>query len=231
MTARIRLRPAHQQAASLADLEDVSMTFASARHDAPVEVLSGISLSVRPGELACVAGRSGSGKSTLLAIAASLLRPTTGVVRWLGSDVTSMSEDARRAWRRDNVGLVFQSGGLIDSLTAIENVALAAIPRSVNGGVRDRALLALGIVGIADRGEAFPGQLSGGEQQRVGIARALFSQPSLLIVDEPTANLDRKTADDIIGLLVNLSNDGAGILVATHDGHLIDRATRVLELE
>lgn len=229
---RIPLRPAHQPAGTaLVELAGVSMTYASRQRESSVDVLRSVALSVQAEEMVCVSGRSGSGKSTLLGIAAGLLRPTSGVVRWSGHDVAEMSESERRRWRRDHVGLVFQTGGLVDSLTALENVALAAIPRGMNSGVRDRALLSLGMVGIASRSGAFPAELSGGEQQRVGIARALFGEPSLLIIDEPTANLDRSTADDIIDLLGSLRSDGAGLLVATHDRQLVGRGSRVLELD
>jgi lipoprotein-releasing system ATP-binding protein len=232
MTSRIPLRPAGRASKeALASLQDISLTYSGLDGGASVEVLRGVGLSVSSGQLVCVAGRSGSGKSTLLGILSGLLRPTSGLVKWMGQHVWDMTEADRRRWRHDHVGLVFQNGGLVESLTAIENVALAAVPRGVGRLARDRALLSLGMVGITGRSDAFPAQLSGGEQQRVGIARALFAEPSLLIIDEPTANLDRATSDGMIELLVALQADGAGLAVASHDQHLIAQATTVLELE
>lgn len=232
MSARIPLRSARLATGEpLVRLEGIAMAYGGPLGRPSIQVLRGVGLSVSPGQLVCVAGRSGSGKSTLLGIISGLLRPTDGVVKWQGQDVWEMTEADRRRWRHDHVGLVFQNGGLVESLTAIENVALAAVPRGVGRTARDRALLSLGMVGISDRSDAFPAQLSGGEQQRVGIARALFAEPSLLIIDEPTANLDRTTSDGVIDLLVGLQTDGAGLVVASHDQHLIDRANSVLKLD
>ncbi len=216
--------------APLLELEAVSLTF---EHDGlgPVNVLSDISLSVAVGELIIVAGRSGSGKTTLLNIAAGLLLPTEGDVRWSGESIASMSAKLITARRGRHIGIVFQGAALVESLTASENVALALVPHGFTESAKSRAMLLLDEVGLTRRAAHFPGQLSGGERQRVAIARARFNDPALLLVDEPTANLDRSSADEVAELLVGLALAGRGIVVASHDPHLIERADRCLRLE
>lgn len=216
--------------AALVELRSVVMTYPGRDHGEPVPVLRGIDLSVAPGELVVVAGRSGSGKTTLLNIAAGLLRPTGGAVSWSGAEIGALSLDALARLRGRSVGIVFQNAVLIETLTAAENVALAAVPAGVRGG-RERAMELLDQFGVATRARHYPAHLSGGEQQRVAIARALFADPPLLIVDEPTANLDRRTADGVVEILRGLAEHGRGLLVASHDTHAMDSAARVLELE
>lgn len=198
---------------------------------ARLRVLDDVSLSVGTRELICAAGRSGSGKTGLLMVAAALLRPSAGVVCWPSGPIKGESPAELARSRGVNLGVVFQSGGLIESLTATENVALPGMPLKDRHDARQRADDLLARVGLADRSDHYPWQLSGGEQQRVALARALFRDPPLLIVDEPTANLDRATADVIIDLLVSLRDEGHGVLVAAHDQRLLERADRVLELE
>lgn len=200
-----------------------------------LRVLDGVSVSVARGEIACVAGRSGSGKSSLLHVAALLLRPDSGTVAWMGEDVTGLSDRAATAHRRESIGFVFQTSGLIELLTAQENVALPGFSRdgsrSHGADARERAASLLDRVGLADRLRHFPAQLSGGERQRVAVARSLFHDPPMLIVDEPTASLDAEGAARIVELLRELRDEGRAILVASHDEHVISAADRVLHLE
>jgi len=216
---------------TLVALSGVSKVYPSRDGSAPIRVFEGIDLELRAGELVCVAGRSGSGKTTLLHIAAALISPTSGVVRWRGVDPAELGDAERSALRREMLGIVFQDAGLIGALTAAENVALPGLPAGLGQDARRRARELLELVGVAGRANHFPSQLSGGEQQRVGIARALFADPPVLIVDEPTSNLDRRTADAIIQLLTSIRTAGRGLLVASHDAHLIARADRVVPLD
>jgi ABC-type lipoprotein export system ATPase subunit len=218
-------------APALVELEQIEFRYPGRDGGAAIVVLDGISLAVRPRALVCVAGRSGSGKSTLLMVAAGLLLPSAGRVRWQGERVEGASEAVRARRRRSLIGFVFQNAGLIASLTAAENVALPGPPEGRSGDGRTRSVAVLERVGLTGRDRHFPSQLSGGEQQRVAVARALYAEPPLLIVDEPTANLDRATADTIIDLLADLALPERGLLVATHDQRLIERADVVLYLE
>ncbi|HET7028703.1 MAG TPA: ATP-binding cassette domain-containing protein [Candidatus Limnocylindrales bacterium] len=187
-------------------------------------VVRGLTIGVEPGRMVCLAGRSGSGKTSALNVAAWLLQPTTGCVLWGEVEPASLRGRDLAAARRANVGYVFQGDGLIHSLTARENVEIAN--RSDRIAVDD----ALTRVGLTTRASHYPSQLSGGEQQRVGIARALASGARVLVVDEPTANLDRRRADEIIAILTQVVADGQSVLVASHDPHLVDAATEVVEL-
>lgn len=214
----------------LLELSDISLEYRTPA-GAGLAILDGASVTVRGSELVCAAGRSGSGKTSLLLIAAAMLRPQGGSVRWPTGPVNGEAPATLARRRGADLGIVFQSGGLIESLTAAENVALPGMALKNRSGGGERAQQLLVRVGLADRGDHYPWQLSGGEQQRVALARALFRDPPLLIVDEPTANLDRATADAIIDLLVSLRDEGRGLLVAAHDQRLLERADRVLELE
>ncbi|HWP62492.1 MAG TPA: ABC transporter ATP-binding protein [Candidatus Binatia bacterium] len=214
----------------LLSLVAVTKVYPSRDGQTPIRVLEGVDLELRAGELVCVAGRSGAGKTTLLNIAAGLVMPTSGVVLWGDVELDALGDAERSRLRRERLGLVFQDAGLIDRLTAAENVALPGLPAGLGRDARRRARELLEIVGVSNRANHFPSQLSGGERQRVGIARALFRDPPALLVDEPTANVDRATADAIIDLLVSLRAAGKGLLVASHDPHLIARADRVLAL-
>jgi ABC-type lipoprotein export system ATPase subunit len=209
-------------------LEGVSFDYRAGTPEA-VPVLDDVTLEAVSGRLTVVAGRSGSGKTTLLRIAAGLLLPDSGAVVWNGSPLHGFDEDARAKWRRTHVGMAIQGGGLIDTLTAAENVALPSFgKRSADHRVRVDALLEQ--VGLTHRAGHFPAQLSTGEQQRVAIARALYADPSVLLVDEPTANLDRGNADAIADLLSSLASDLA-VAAATHDHSLIERADALLILD
>lgn len=215
----------------LLHMDGIAMSYPGRDGDARLMVLDALALEVAPSELVCIAGRSGSGKTTLLNIAAGLLRPTAGEVRWGERALGELTDVEVAHLRRDHIGFVFQSGGLIPILTAAENVALPSLPEGMDIDGRRRALMLLDLVGMANRADHFPSQLSSGEQQRVAVARGLYSNPPMLLVDEPTANLDRGTADGVIALLASLRGDGRGLLVATHDQRLIDRADRVQTLE
>jgi len=215
---------------ALVELRSIVMTYPGRDHGLPVPVLHGIDLDVAAGELVVVAGRSGSGKTTLINIAAGLLRPTAGSIRWSGTEIGGLNPDALARLRGSSIGIVFQNSALIETLTAAENVAVAGVPLGRRGGGPRTAQL-LEELGVGARARHFPAHLSGGEQQRVAIARALFGDPALLLVDEPTANLDRRTADEVIGILRSLADRGRGLLVASHDKHAMDVAARVVELE
>lgn len=204
----------------------------------PLKVLRGVDVLLGNGELLCLAGRSGSGKSSLLYVASGLLAPDRGVVRWLGSDVGSMSPEEVVQRRRRTIGFVFQSGGLVDQLTAAENVALPGLAgggdrgtRGRHDGVRARVASLLEEVDLAKRAHHFPAQLSGGERQRVAVARALFADPPVLIIDEPTASLDATSAEKMVELLRRIRDTGRAVLVASHDEHVIRGADRVTHLD
>jgi ABC-type lipoprotein export system ATPase subunit len=183
----------------------------------------------------CLAGRSGSGKSSLLYVAAGLVQADAGSVKWLGEEVSGIRTSEVAARRRHIIGFVFQSGGLVDLLTAAENVALPGLTRDGRSAsraeVRARAAALLELVELSDRARHFPAQLSGGERQRVAVARALFHDPALLIVDEPTASLDAASAQHMVDLLRRDRDAGRAILVASHDEHVLSGADRVVRLD
>ena len=196
-----------------------------------ITVLNQLDLTVESKERVAIIGPSGSGKSTLLLILTGLESPTAGVVKIAGEAMTDLSKDQRADLRREHIGIVFQSFHLIPSLTARENVAL---PLEIGGqkNSRQRAVTMLEKVGLGDRGDHYPAQLSGGEQQRVAMARALVHEPELIVADEPTGNLDEKTGDFIMQLLFDLNRDtGATLLLVTHDPKLAARCDRTLRLE
>ena len=205
------------------EFDDVTVAY-TRPHDAPLILVSGCDITVRPGRLHCVAGRSGSGKTSLLRVAAGLVAPSDGRVLWDGLDLAGLDDDAVTRLRRDRVGFLDQAGSLLDGMSVLENVLVPAVPARRVRELGERALALLDEVGIADRAAARPGQLSGGERQRAALARALLLSPKLLIVDEPTASLDRGSADGIIELLAAQRDADVAVLVASHDPHLIDAA-------
>jgi len=220
-------------AAPLLVLNAVTMTYPSVDGTEPARAtFSDASLQVDRGTFTAVAGRSGSGKTTLLQVAAGLLAPTGGTVHWQGRDVATLSDTEISEFRRNHLGIIFQDAGLVSTLTAAENVALSSYgSRRLRRTAAARAHGLLDRVGLGQRATHLPRQLSGGERQRVAIARALFGEPDLLLVDEPTASLDRPRADEVIQILVNLSQEGAGVLVASHDPAVLAPATLVLPLD
>jgi putative ABC transport system ATP-binding protein len=197
-----------------------------------VEVLRGVDLDVGRGELAALVGRSGSGKSTLLNVIAGLEPPDGGVVRVGGVDLPALNDRRRTLFRRERIGIVFQAFNLIPVLSALDNVALPARLGGAGAEAVRRAGDLLERVGLADRADAFPDELSGGEQQRVATARALVNRPALVLADEPTGNLDAESAARILELLAGVAGeDGRTVLLVTHDPAAASRAGRVLALE
>lgn len=202
------------------------------RASGEVHACTDISLEVRAGELLVVRGPSGSGKTTLLNLLGGLDTPTSGTV-WLGeTDLTAMSEDELVLMRRNRLGYVFQSFGLIPILSAAENVEVPLRIQGMDAAARDaRVAEVLELVGLADHAAQRPYELSGGQQQRVGIARALAAKPQILLADEPTGQLDSGTAATMMDLISDLvRSQGVAAVVATHDPLLIQRADRVVEL-
>jgi putative ABC transport system ATP-binding protein len=195
-----------------------------------VDILKGITLEVRRGETLGLVGPSGSGKSSLLMLMGGLERASSGQVRALGHDLTAMNEDALARFRRDHMGVVFQSFHLIPTMTALENVAT---PLEL-AGVRDafaRAEEELRQVGLGPRTGHYPSQMSGGEQQRVALARAAVSRPAILLADEPTGNLDGATGQAIMDLLFGLRDrHGATLVLVTHAPELAERCDRIVRL-
>lgn len=197
-----------------------------------VEVLKGVYLGVEKGGFTIIGGTSGSGKTTLLNIIGGIDRPTGGRVVVFGEDLTAKDEDFLAAFRCDNIGFVFQSYNLISTLTVAENVGFPMEwLRKPGDQIEKRVQELLAIVGLNDRAGHFPSQLSGGEQQRVAFARALANNPPLLLVDEPTGNLDKRTSAKIIEILDELKDEGKTIVVATHDEGIVRLADQRLRLE
>jgi putative ABC transport system ATP-binding protein len=191
-----------------------------------IPVLAGIDLTVPEGEFVALRGPSGSGKTTLLNLIAGIDRPTSGTVRVAGTDLGTLSENALARWRSRHIGFIFQFYNLIPVLTAAENVELPLLlERLSRRERRERALLALKVVGLADRSQHYPRQLSGGQEQRVAIARAFVSDPKVLVADEPTGDLDAKSAEEILDLMGTLNRDfKKTIVMVTHDPRAADRA-------
>ena len=209
-------------------LQDISLSLKSLA--GPVDILSGVSLSIAAGETVALTGPSGSGKSSLLMVAAGLEKPTAGRVLLTGTDITTKGEDALARFRLGRVGVVFQSFHLIPTMTALENVA---VPLELMGvaDAFDRAERELRGVGLIQRTDHYPGQLSGGEQQRVALARAMAPGPQILFADEPTGNLDSATGAGVADLLFALNAErGATLFLVTHEESLARRCGRVLRM-
>lgn len=198
-----------------------------------LDVLAGIDLDVKQGEFIALMGPSGSGKSTLLNLIGGIDQPSEGDVWVAGESLTKLSSNQLASWRARNVGFIFQLYNLIPVLTASQNVELPLLLTRLSGKERrERVALALRLVGLEERAGHFPRQLSGGEEQRVAIARAFVADPTLLVADEPTGDLDAKNADEILTLLQRLNREmGKTIVMVTHDPHAASRAhvTRHLE--
>jgi putative ABC transport system ATP-binding protein len=211
------------------ELEDLTMSYAVDGH--AVDVLRGIDLAVTTGESVAVIGPSGSGKTTLLLLLAGLEKPRSGSIRLEGVSMAALDADALADLRRDRVGIIFQAFHLVPSLTALGNVALP-LEIAGNPAARERAGRTLDRVGLAHRARHYPAQLSGGEQQRVAIARALVHAPALVLADEPTGNLDKRTGERIGDLLFELHDEfDSTLIVATHDARMAQRCDRVLQLD
>ena len=209
-------------------LKNVTLTLPSRAGN--VEILRGIDLSVNAGEAIGIVGPSGSGKTSLLMLIAGLERATSGTLEVAGTSLEGKNEDALSAFRRDAIGIIFQSFHLIPTMTALENVSVPLEFRGVANamGIAEERLKR---VGLGHRLTHYPGQLSGGEQQRVAIARALASGARILLADEPTGNLDQETGEQIIKLLFELKKqEGASLLLITHDRALAKRCDRIAEV-
>lgn len=216
--------------APMVEVEEVWRSFGSG--PTAVHALRGVSFSARRGELTALRGRSGSGKTTLLNLVGGLDAPTSGRITLDGADLAGLDESGRLALRRDRIGFVFQSFGLIPILTAAENVGVPMRLRKVPTAQREeRVRMLLALVGLAEHAEQRPSELSGGQQQRVAIARALANEPALIIADEPTGQLDSETGRSVMELLRTVvRSEGVTVLVATHDPQLMELADRVVEL-
>ncbi len=199
--------------------------------EAETAALRNISISVREHEFVAVTGPSGCGKSSLLNILGLLDSPTAGLYRFLGEDVSHLSETRRAQLRKANIGFVFQSFNLIDELTVFENVELPLLYLELSvSGRRRRVNAVLERMGLATRRHYFPQQLSGGQQQRTAVARAVVTNPRLILADEPTGNLDSSHGDEVMDLLGQLHQDGTTIIMVTHSDSYADYAERLLHL-
>jgi putative ABC transport system ATP-binding protein len=223
--------PEAQVARPIVELQSVAKTFYRGKE--PIVVLDGLNLEIPAGAFEALMGPSGSGKSTLLNLIAGLDRPSKGKAIVAGANLTEMSDGELAKFRARHVGFIFQACNLIPVLTALENVELPLLLHNLSGSERrKRAQTALRVVGLEERMHHRPNQLSGGQEQRVAIARAIVNDPTLLICDEPTGDLDRKAADEIIDLLERLNKDfNKTILMVTHDPAVAQRARITRKLD
>jgi putative ABC transport system ATP-binding protein len=198
-----------------------------------IDVLQGVNVEVPQGDFLALMGPSGSGKTTLLNLIGGLDQPSSGSIEVGGADITRLSRGYLSRWRAQNIGFVFQLYNLLPVLTAERNVELPLLLTKLSKAERrKRVAIALKVVGLAERSKHYPRQLSGGQEQRVGIARAIVTDPTLLLCDEPTGDLDRKSGDEILDLLQALNRDhGKTVIMVTHDPHAADRAKRTLHLD
>jgi putative ABC transport system ATP-binding protein len=197
-----------------------------------LKILKGIDLKIKEGEMIAILGPSGSGKSTLLHIMGCLDRPTSGKVYIEGKDVSKLSDESLALIRREKIGFVFQQFNLINPLTSLENVEIPMrIAKVERKHARNRAMKLLNLVGLEKRADHFPSQLSGGEMQRVAIARALANEPSIILADEPTGNLDSKSGEEIVKLMIKLNKKGYTIVIVTHDPLIAKSAGRIIHMK
>lgn len=211
------------------EMHDITKVYGSG--EAEVRAVDGVSLTVNPGEFVAIMGASGSGKSTLMNIIGALDVATSGTYRIDGVDIGDLDDDALSLVRNRRIGFIFQAFNLIPRMSAVANVELPLMYRGVRRSERRRrALEALGKVGLADRSHHQPNELSGGQQQRVAVARALAMEPSLMLADEPTGNLDSKSTADVLDLLDEIHAEGKTIVIITHEDEVAARAQRVITL-
>jgi len=198
-----------------------------------IDVLQGVNLDIPEGDFLALMGPSGSGKTTLLNLMGGLDQPSGGTLEVGGANISSLSGSQLSRWRSQHIGFVFQLYNLLPVLTAEKNVELPLLLTKLSKSERQkRVAIALRVVGLSDRARHYPRQLSGGQEQRVGIARAIVTDPMLLLADEPTGDLDRKAGDEILDLLQTLNREhGKTIVMVTHDPHAAERAKRTLHLE
>jgi len=211
-------------------LQGVSKAYGNQAQD--IRALGPTDLEIQSGEFVMIVGRSGAGKSTLLGIAGGLLRPSAGQVYVQGKGLWTLDEKTRAGMRARQIGFVFQNASVVHSLSLLENIMLPTlfVESSADRG-KERGLELLDNIGLKDRAQAHPAQLSGGEKRRVAVASALMNQPPLLLADEPTGELDPDTEAQIMALLKQTNEQGTTILLVTHDHHLTDFASRVLHME
>ncbi|MFO0966735.1 MAG: ABC transporter ATP-binding protein [Gemmataceae bacterium] len=215
----------------LVEIRNLSKEYRKA--DQVIRPLHDVTLDIGKGEFLSLQGSSGSGKSTLLNLIAGIDRPTAGAIHVNGADITRMSRTQLAAWRARNIGYIFQLYNLVPVLTAYENIELPLLLLPLSRAERHkRVAIALEAVGLTDRAEHFPRQLSGGQEQRVGIARAIVADPAIVVADEPTGDLDAETTRQILDLLKRLNEElGTTLLMVTHDPHAAAIAQRQLHLE
>jgi len=214
---------------TILDISSLGKTYQSAGKT--LTVLDNVNFSVEAGSTTSIVGPSGSGKTTLLGLCAGLDRSTTGTVTLNGINLGDLSEDKRALVRNQYVGFIFQNFQLLSTLTALENVM---VPLELRGekNIRARSLDLLDKVGLADRGHHYPAQLSGGEQQRVSLARAFSNQPKILFADEPTGNLDAETSEKVVKLIFDLNREaGTTLVLVTHDLELASKTQRILRIK
>jgi putative ABC transport system ATP-binding protein len=214
-------------------IETANLTREFVRDEFHVVALHQVTIQIHKGEFVALMGPSGSGKSTLLHLIAAMDRPSSGEIRVLGQDLTALNDRQIARWRNEHVGFVFQQFNLIPVLTAIENVELPLKLTGLSRAERmEHAATALKLVGLGDRMKHFPRQLSGGQEQRVAMARAIVTDPALILADEPTGNLDAASAQEVLTILSKLNKDfGKTIVMVTHDPHAARFATIVQHLE
>lgn len=210
-----------------------NLTKSYRRGNQVIPVLEDISFDIAAGEFLALMGPSGSGKSTLLNLVAGIDKPDDGMIRIGGVDIAVFDEDELASWRAANVGFIFQFYNLMPVLTAFENVELPLLLTSLSRRERrEHVELVLGIVGLSDRVDHYPSQLSGGQQQRVAVARAIVTDPAILVADEPTGDLDRGSAEEILGLMDRLVHEfGKTIIMVTHDPRAAEKAHLIRHLE
>ncbi len=221
-----------QQNGYILEARNLEKSFQRESHADPLEVIKGISLALKPGEIASVIGSSGCGKSTLLHLLGGLDQPDRGEVRWEDKNIFAYDEEELARIRNQQVGFVFQFHHLLPEFTALENVMIPSMIRtSEQKSSEERAFELLKRFGIEDRAEHRPTQLSGGEQQRVSMARALANNPRIILADEPTGNLDEKNTENILDLLFELrEKEGVSIIIVTHETSIAKRTDHIYEL-
>ena len=216
---------------TLVEIRDVHKVFQ--RDSERIEIFTGLTLDIAEGSFTALMGPSGSGKSTLLNLLAGLDKPTSGSIRVAGGEVSAMTPGQLAPWRARHIGFVFQNLNLLPVLTAFQNVELPLLLAPLSRKQRDeRVRIALGVVGLDDRLQHYPRQLSGGQEQRVAIARAIVSDPTLILLDEPTGQLDKRAAAEVLALLQRLNSElHKTIIIVTHDAHAAEKAKQVLHLD
>lgn len=215
---------------SLLSVTDLHKSFSSSGRN--LQVLKDISLEISPGEMTALTGPSGVGKSTLLHIMGTLDRPTSGKVLYEGSDVFALGNDDLARFRSKSIGFVFQFHHLLPEFNTLENTVMPALISGIAPGeAHKKAMKLLDNVGLSERLTHKPGELSGGEQQRVAVARALMLDPKIVLADEPTGNLDTGTGDELFALLKNLNGQGMTFIIVTHNEKLASQCTRVIKMK